>query len=44
MLCALLPGTDTDPANRNRVSAVWYQAGRTFKASGTNALVAEFRQ
>lgn len=32
------------PANANRVSAVWYQAGRAFRASGTNALMAEFRQ
>ena len=31
------------PTNGNRVSAIVYQAGRTF-ASGTNALVAEFRQ
>ena len=31
------------PANRNRVSAVWYQAGRRF-SSGGNALLAEFRQ
>ncbi|MFZ5746911.1 MAG: type IV secretory system conjugative DNA transfer family protein [Pseudomonadota bacterium] len=32
------------PANGNRVSAVWYQAGRTFRASGGNALLAEFVQ
>ena len=31
------------PANRNRVSAVWYQAGRRF-SSGGNALLAEFGQ
>lgn len=31
------------PANGNRVSAVWYQAGRRF-SSGGNALLAEFRQ
>jgi hypothetical protein len=31
------------PANRNRVSAVWYQAGRRF-ASGGNALMVEFAQ
>ena len=32
------------PANGNRVSAVWYQAGRTFAASSGNALLAEFSQ
>ena len=32
------------PANNNRVSAVWYQAGRCFAASGGNALLAEFKQ
>ena len=32
------------PANRNRVSAVWYQAGRRFTGSGGNALLAEFTQ
>jgi TraM recognition site of TraD and TraG len=32
------------PANDNRVSAVWYQAGRSFRASGGNAMMAEFRQ
>lgn len=32
------------PANGNRVSAVWYQAGRTFSASGGNAFVGEFVQ
>jgi len=32
------------PANGNRVSAVWYQAGRQFKASGTNALLVEYKQ
>lgn len=32
------------PANGNRVSAVWYQAGRRFAASGGNALMAEFQQ
>lgn len=32
------------PANRNRVSAIWYQASRQFAASGSNALLAEFRQ
>lgn len=31
------------PANGNRVSAVWYQAGRTF-SSGGNALLVEFAQ
>ena len=31
-------------ANGNRVSAVWYQAGRTFEASGGNALLAQFQQ
>jgi hypothetical protein len=31
------------PANGNRVSAVWYQAGRRF-SSGGNALLAEFVQ
>jgi len=32
------------PVHGNRVSAVWYQAGRQFRASGGNALLAEFRQ
>lgn len=32
------------PANRNRVSAVWYQAGRTFAASSGNSLLAQFQQ
>lgn len=32
------------PANGNRVSAVWFQAGRVFRASGGNALMAEFVQ
>lgn len=32
------------PANGNRVSAVWFQAGRVFRASGGNALLAEFVQ
>ena len=31
------------PANGNRVSAVWWQAGRTF-SSGGNALLVEFNQ
>ncbi len=32
------------PANGNRVSAVWFQAGRVFAASSGNALFAEFSQ
>ncbi len=32
------------PDHRNRVSAVWYQAGRSFQSSGGNALLAEFAQ
>ena len=32
------------PANGNRVSAIWYQAGRRFSASSGNALLAEFAQ
>lgn len=32
------------PAKRNRVSAVWYQAGRQFVASAGNTLLAEFQQ
>ncbi|MFM9977020.1 MAG: hypothetical protein ACKVOP_03105 [Sphingomonadaceae bacterium] len=32
------------PANGSRVSAVWYQAGRVFRASGGNALIVEFTQ
>lgn len=32
------------PANRNIVSAVWFQAGRQFAASGMNSLLASFRQ
>ena len=32
------------PANGNRVSAVWFQAGRRFVASGGPALLVEFQQ
>lgn len=32
------------PAHRNRVSAVWYQAGRVFEACHGNTLLAEFAQ
>lgn len=32
------------PANGNRVSAVWFQAGRRFAQSSGNALMAEFQQ
>lgn len=32
------------PENGNRVTAVWFQAGRTFKATGRNYLIAEFAQ
>jgi len=32
------------PGHGNLVSAVWYQAGRSFAASSGNALLAEFRQ
>lgn len=32
------------PANGNRVSAIWYQAGRIFRASQGNALLVEFQQ
>lgn len=32
------------PANGNRVSAVWYQSGRQFAASQSNAMLAEFKQ
>lgn len=32
------------PSNGNRVSAVWYQAGRRFDATGTNVIVPEFAQ
>jgi uncharacterized membrane protein YgcG len=32
------------PENGNRVSAIWFQAGRTFRASGTNAMLVEFQQ
>ena len=32
------------PSNRNRVSAVWYQAGRRFSAAGGPALMVEFQQ
>ncbi len=32
------------PANGNRVSAVWFQAGRLFHASSGNALFADFKQ
>jgi hypothetical protein len=32
------------PAHGGRVSAVWFQAGRSFAASGSNVLLAEFVQ
>jgi uncharacterized membrane protein YgcG len=32
------------PENGNIVTAVWFQAGRVFKASGTNWLLARFKQ
>lgn len=32
------------PAHRNRVSAIWYQAGRTFATSDTNVIKPEFQQ
>lgn len=32
------------PANGNRVSAVWYQAGRCFAASGGNSILVEMAQ
>lgn len=32
------------PAHRNRVSCIWYQAGRTFRATGSNALLLEWQQ
>lgn len=32
------------PANGNRVSAVWYQAGRSFTDSGSNMLLTTFAQ
>ena len=32
------------PANGNRVTAFWYQAGRRFHRSGNNLLLAEFAQ
>jgi hypothetical protein len=32
------------PENGNVVTAVWFQAGRVFKASGTNWLLARFKQ
>jgi hypothetical protein len=32
------------PANGNRVSAVWYQAGRCFNRSSDNMIIAEFAQ
>jgi len=32
------------PAHGNRVSAIWYQAGRVFPASGGSALLLEFPQ
>lgn len=32
------------PANGNRVTAIWYQAGRKFVASGGNSLLVEFIQ
>lgn len=32
------------PANGNQVSAIWYQAGRQFRHSGRNFLLARFQQ
>jgi hypothetical protein len=32
------------PENGNRVTSFWFQAGRTFKASGKNFLLTEFEQ
>lgn len=32
------------PANGNRTSAIWYQAGRRFTASNGNSLLVDFRQ
>jgi hypothetical protein len=32
------------PQNGNRVTAVWFQAGRRFNATGTNFLITEFAQ
>lgn len=32
------------PAHRNQVSAIWYQAGRIFGASGGNAMLTHFQQ
>jgi hypothetical protein len=32
------------PQNNNIVSAIWFQAGRMFKASRTNWLLARFKQ
>jgi len=32
------------PANGNCVSGIWYQAGRRFRSSGGNAMLAEFQQ
>ena len=32
------------PATGNITSAIWYQAGRTFAATGGNTLLVEFHQ
>ncbi len=32
------------PQNGNRVSAVWFQTARVFRATGTNFLIPEFEQ
>lgn len=32
------------PANRNIITGIWFQSGRTFKKSGTNRLLQRFRQ
>jgi len=32
------------PQNGNHVTAVWFQAGRTFKATDRNVFIGEFAQ
>jgi hypothetical protein len=30
--------------NKNKVTGIWYQAGKTFKASGKNFILGTFQQ
>ena len=44
-LCLSLNPKRTAPKpNSNRVTGIWFQGGRTFKASGGNLMLEEFQQ